>query len=120
VRRRGAVAPWRRHRAAHQPDARGTKRRGCARTRCPRRSGSAPHGDALGQVGRLGRAALAAHTAHGGALAADTARNADKLTADQIVAEIQAHLIPGALLVPAGVGELVRLQDKGYRLVANA
>ncbi len=56
----------------------------------------------------------------GGSVAADSTRNTDKLSADQIVAEIQAHLIPGALLVPAAVGELVRLQDKGYRLVVNA
>jgi intracellular sulfur oxidation DsrE/DsrF family protein len=47
-------------------------------------------------------------------------RNPDNLTAAQITAEIQAHLVPGALLVPAGVGELVRLQDKGYRLVVNS
>ena len=46
--------------------------------------------------------------------------NPDSLTVDQIAAEMQAHLVPGALLVPAGVGELVRLQDKGYRLVVNS
>ena len=40
--------------------------------------------------------------------------------AEQIVAELQAHLIPGGLLIPAAVGELVRLQDKGFRLVVNA
>jgi hypothetical protein len=39
---------------------------------------------------------------------------------EQIVAEIQAHLIPGGMLIPAAVGELVRLQDKGFRLVVNA
>jgi len=49
-----------------------------------------------------------------------SSRNPDNLTAAQITAEMQAHLIPGALLVPAGVGELVRLQDKGYRLVVNS
>jgi hypothetical protein len=38
---------------------------------------------------------------------------------DQILVDIQAHLIPGGLLIPAAVGELVRLQDKGYRLVVN-
>jgi hypothetical protein len=36
------------------------------------------------------------------------------------VAELQQHLIPSGLLIPAAVGELVRLQDKGYRLVVNA
>jgi intracellular sulfur oxidation DsrE/DsrF family protein len=71
---------------------------------------------------RRGVLFLACHQtihAHAGALAADSTRNADKLSADQIVADIQAHLIPNALLVPAAVGELVRLQDKGYRLVVN-
>jgi intracellular sulfur oxidation DsrE/DsrF family protein len=53
-------------------------------------------------------------------VALDTTRNTDKLSADQIVTEIQAHLVPGALMIPAAVGELVRLQDKGYRLVVNA
>jgi intracellular sulfur oxidation DsrE/DsrF family protein len=47
-------------------------------------------------------------------------RNPDNLGADAVVAEFQAHLIPGALLVPAGSAELVRLQDKGYRVVVNA
>jgi intracellular sulfur oxidation DsrE/DsrF family protein len=58
--------------------------------------------------------------AHAGVVANDSSRNVDKLSSDQIVDEIQAHLLPGALLIPAGVGELVRLQDKGYRLVVNA
>jgi intracellular sulfur oxidation DsrE/DsrF family protein len=57
--------------------------------------------------------------AHGGQLASSE-QNSDQQTAAEIVAEIQAHLIPGGLLVPAGVGELVRLQDKGFRLVVNA
>jgi hypothetical protein len=35
------------------------------------------------------------------------------------LAEIQTHLIPRGLLIPAAVGELVRLQDKGYRMVVN-
>jgi hypothetical protein len=39
---------------------------------------------------------------------------------EQIVAEIQRHLIPDGFLIPAAVGELVRLQDKGFRLVVNA
>jgi hypothetical protein len=47
-------------------------------------------------------------------------RNPDNLTSDQIAAEVQAHLVPSAFLVPAGVAELARLQDKGYRLVVDA
>lgn len=46
-------------------------------------------------------------------------RNPDNLTLDQVVAEFQTHLMPGAILVPAGVTELARLQDKGYRMVVN-
>jgi len=57
--------------------------------------------------------------AHAGAVAASE-QNTDHLSADQVLADIQAHLIPGGLLVPAAVGELVRLQDKGYRMVVNA
>jgi hypothetical protein len=52
-------------------------------------------------------------------LAGKTAANVDKLTDDEIVAEMEKHLIPGGLLIPAAVGELVFLQDKGYRLVVN-
>jgi hypothetical protein len=48
-----------------------------------------------------------------------TGRNPDNKTEEQIVTEIQSHLIAGALLIPAAVGELVRLQDKGFRLVVN-
>lgn len=46
-------------------------------------------------------------------------RNPDNKSAEEIVAEMQAHLIPGALLIPAAVLELVRLQAKGYGLVVN-
>jgi intracellular sulfur oxidation DsrE/DsrF family protein len=46
-------------------------------------------------------------------------RNPDNLTADQITEEIGAHLVPGAIMTPGAVLELVRLQDKGYRLVVN-
>jgi hypothetical protein len=52
-------------------------------------------------------------------LASETEANVDGLTVDEIVADIGAHLIPDALLIPAAVGELVFLQDKGYRLVVN-
>ena len=50
---------------------------------------------------------------------ASSEQNTEHFLADQIVADIQAHLIPGGMLIPAAVGELVRLQDKGYRLVVN-
>ena len=40
-------------------------------------------------------------------------------TADQIVDEIMANLVPGAIAIPAAVFELVRLQEKGYKLVVN-
>jgi intracellular sulfur oxidation DsrE/DsrF family protein len=45
--------------------------------------------------------------------------NPDGKSLADVVAEFQAHLVPGALLIPAGVTELVRLQDKGYRIVVN-
>jgi hypothetical protein len=41
------------------------------------------------------------------------------MTVESIVEEMQEHLIPDAILIPAAVGELVRLQDKGYRMVVN-
>jgi hypothetical protein len=34
-----------------------------------------------------------------------------------VVADIQAHLIPGAVLIPAMVGEVSRAQAPGYSLV---
>jgi intracellular sulfur oxidation DsrE/DsrF family protein len=71
---------------------------------------------------RRGVLFLACHQtihAHAGSLAADSSRNLDNVSADQIATEIAAHLVPGALMIPAGVGELVRLQDKGFRLVVN-
>ena len=52
-------------------------------------------------------------------MAADTARNPDNRSEDQIVAEMEQHLIAGGILIPAAVLEVVRLQDKGYRLVVN-
>jgi hypothetical protein len=52
-------------------------------------------------------------------LAASSAANTSKKTADQIVTDIEKHLVPGGLMIPAAVGELVFLQDKGYRLVVN-
>jgi intracellular sulfur oxidation DsrE/DsrF family protein len=57
--------------------------------------------------------------AHAGQIAASE-QNVDQQTAADIAAEIQKHLVPGALLVPSAVGELVRIQDKGFRLVVNA
>ena len=50
---------------------------------------------------------------------ASSEQNTQQLSADEIVADIQAHLIPGGMLIPAAVSELVRLQDKGYRLIVN-
>jgi hypothetical protein len=50
---------------------------------------------------------------------ASSEQNTEHVSTDQVVADIQAHLIPGGLLIPAAVGELVRLQDKGYRLIVN-
>jgi hypothetical protein len=50
---------------------------------------------------------------------ASSEQNAEHLSADAILADLQAHTIPGGLLIPAAVGEIVRLQDKGYRLVVN-
>ena len=34
-----------------------------------------------------------------------------------VVADIEANLIPEAVLIPAMVGELSRAQDRGYSLV---
>ena len=51
---------------------------------------------------------------------ASSEQNTEHLSADEILADIQAHTVAGGLLIPAAVGELVRLQDKGYRLVVNA
>lgn len=56
---------------------------------------------------------------HTGAAAESKDQNPDNQTPEQIVAEIQAHLIPDGLLIPAAVGELVRIQEKGYRMVVN-
>ncbi len=57
---------------------------------------------------------------HGHAgLAVSSNRNPDNKTADEVVAEMGAHLIPGGLLIPAAVVELVRLQAKNYGLVVN-
>jgi hypothetical protein len=53
-------------------------------------------------------------------LAYDSKHNPDNKKVDEIVTEMVAHLEPGVLMIPAAVGELVRLQDKGYRLVVNS
>jgi hypothetical protein len=52
-------------------------------------------------------------------LVASSEQNTEHLSSDAIVADIQAHTVPGGLLIPAAVGEIVRLQDKGYHLVVN-
>jgi len=61
---------------------------------------------------------LACHNSvHGHALQAVAGgRNPNNQPAAAIVADIVAHLVPGDIMIPAGVFELVRLQDKGYRL----
>jgi intracellular sulfur oxidation DsrE/DsrF family protein len=51
--------------------------------------------------------------------ASASGRNPDQKSVDEIVAEFRQHYLPGVIEVPAGVGELVRLQNKGYRLVVN-
>jgi intracellular sulfur oxidation DsrE/DsrF family protein len=57
---------------------------------------------------------------HGHAgLAVSDNRNPDNKTANEIVDEIMANLVPGAIAIPAAVFELVRLQEKGYKLVVN-
>jgi hypothetical protein len=35
------------------------------------------------------------------------------------VAETRQHYLPGVIEIPAAVGEIVRLQNKGYRLIVN-
>jgi intracellular sulfur oxidation DsrE/DsrF family protein len=51
--------------------------------------------------------------------ASTSGRNPDQKSVDEIVAEFRQHYLPGIIETPAGVGELVRLQNKGYRLVVN-
>jgi intracellular sulfur oxidation DsrE/DsrF family protein len=53
-------------------------------------------------------------------LACESKRNPDNKTVEEIATEMIAHLVPGVLMIPAAVGELVRLQDKGYRLVVDS
>src|SRR3954468_6088053 len=64
---------------------------------------------------------LACHqSTHALSSAASTSgRNPDQKSVDEIVAEFRQHYLPGIIETPAGVGELVRLQNKGYRLVVN-
>jgi len=54
-----------------------------------------------------------------GAAASASGRNPDQKSVDEIVAEFRQHFLPGVIETPAGVGELVRLQNMGYRLVVN-
>jgi intracellular sulfur oxidation DsrE/DsrF family protein len=39
------------------------------------------------------------------------------MTPPDVVKDIQANLIPGAVIIPAMVGEVSRLQQHGYTLV---
>lgn len=43
----------------------------------------------------------------------DTGRAAGK-TFEQVVAELRANLVPSAYLIPAAVGEIGRLQQRGF------
>jgi hypothetical protein len=52
-------------------------------------------------------------------LAVSDNRNPDNKTAPELVDEIMANLVPGAIAIPAAVFEIVRLQEKGYKLVVN-
>jgi 6,7-dimethyl-8-ribityllumazine synthase len=52
-------------------------------------------------------------------LAGTSGRNPDQKSVEEILAEMRQHYVPGAMEIPAAVGELVRLQNKGYRLVVN-
>jgi intracellular sulfur oxidation DsrE/DsrF family protein len=39
------------------------------------------------------------------------------MTPPDVMKDIQAHLVPGAVIVPAMVGEVTRLMQLGYTLV---
>jgi intracellular sulfur oxidation DsrE/DsrF family protein len=39
------------------------------------------------------------------------------MTPAEVMKDIQANLVPGAVIVPAMVGEVTRLAQKGYSLV---
>jgi len=52
-------------------------------------------------------------------LAGTSGRNPDQKSIDEILAEMRQHYVPGVMEIPAAVGEIVRLQDKGYRLIVN-
>lgn len=64
---------------------------------------------------------LACHqSTHALASAANASgRNPDQKSIEEMVAEFRQHYLPGVIETPAGVGELVRLQNIGYRLVVN-
>jgi len=51
---------------------------------------------------------------------ASSDQNTEHLSAEDTLADLQANTVAGGLLIPAAVGELVRLQDKGYRMITNA
>jgi hypothetical protein len=52
-------------------------------------------------------------------LAVESGRNPDNMSVQQVLDEMEQHLIPEQLLIPAAVLEVVRLQQKGYGLVVN-
>ena len=43
----------------------------------------------------------------------------DQKSVEEIVDEMRQHYLPGVIEIPAAVGEIVRLQNKGYQLVVN-
>jgi hypothetical protein len=49
--------------------------------------------------------------------AVNDGRNPDSLSVGQVAEDMMGNLIPGAFLVPAGVFELQRLQDRDFRLL---
>jgi hypothetical protein len=44
-------------------------------------------------------------------------RNPDNLTAAQVLAELEQHLLPGTVVVPSAFAEIARLQLAGFALV---
>jgi hypothetical protein len=47
------------------------------------------------------------------------ARVGDWRRPDSVPFEMRQHYLPGVMEIPAAVGEIVRLQNQGYRLVLN-
>lgn len=76
----------------------------------------APAGNSIEQLQRRGAVFLVCHNAvweQSGHLIA-LGINPDKLSIEQMCAEISNHLIPGAILTPGAVGTLVELATAGF------